>query len=286
MKRRTLASSSLALFFLILVIAPGLCAEENVPTVRIGTVQEQTVYHQVFYGTRLEPFQRSAQRAPIGGIIESVYGKSGQRVSVGDPLCTIRRDLSGRNYKAVQLNADRAGVLAWNELEPGDPVQENQELFTILNTRKLKGTIFLSDLDANAVQVGDYCEVYRGKEASGVSGRVELVLPEPDYETGLFEAQFSLPGDSDLSLGTFVRIEIQKNPYSGIVLPSEHIIRKYGTNHLYIVSNETIELRPIKTGERYGELTTVIEGVEAGEHYVVDSSGRLDDGMSVTIAEE
>ncbi len=268
----------------LLLISAGAVSAQDV-TVKTAPVREENVFHQIFYGTRLEPASRVPQRAPIPGIVEEIQVETGERVSPGTVLCTIRRDLSSRNYKAVELTSDSYGIIGRNDLKSGAPVQESQELFTVLKTDTLKGTIFLSDLDADAIRRGDRCEIFQGKEPTGITGRFELIYPEPDYSTGLFEAVFTIPGDSGVETGSFVKIEIRKNPYSGLVVPARHIVRKYGKDHLYIVKDGVVELREVKLGERYGEVAALIDGVSEGELFVTGSSGRIDEGMKVTVEE-
>ncbi len=253
--------------------------------VKTATLGNMELYRSVFYGCRLRPQQRYPQRAPIGGTIEAIKVAEGEFVRRGQLLARVRRDLSGRNYKSVEITANRSGTIGHYELRPGDPVQEKQQLLTILDTSSLRGEIWVSDKDIVSVRQGDEAVVFESSKPTDIRGRVVAVPPEPDYESGLFNVEVEFRPQPGLFVGKFLRIELRKDPYSGLAVASEHIQRKYGKDHLFIVKSGAVELREVETGESYNEMIAILSGVEAGERYVVSAGQRISDGTPVKIAE-
>ncbi|MFW5711014.1 MAG: efflux RND transporter periplasmic adaptor subunit [Spirochaetota bacterium] len=251
--------------------------------VKVAVLETMNLYRSVFYGSRLRPQERYPQRAPINGTVETIAVSPGQRVSRGQPLAAVRRDLSGRNYKSVEISADRSGTVGRYELRPGDPVQENQELLTILDTSTLRGEIWISDKDIAAIRPGDTAVVFENSVPTEIRGRVVSVPPEPDYESGLFNVEVEFSRQPGLFVGKFLRIELRKDPYSGLAVPSEHIQRKYGKDHLFIVNDGVVELREVEIGASYDEMVAISGGVAAGEQYVVSAGQRISDGTPVKI---
>lgn len=251
--------------------------------VKVAVLETMNLYRSVFYGSRLRPQERYPQRAPISGTVETIAVSPGQRVSRGQPLAAVRRDLSGRNYKSVEISADRSGTVGRYELRPGDPVQENQELLTILDTSTLRGEIWISDKDIAAIRPGDTAVVFENSVPTEIRGRVVSVPPEPDYESGLFNVEVEFSRQPGLFVGKFLRIELRKDPYSGLAVPSEHIQRKYGKDHLFIVNDGVVELREVEIGASYDEMVAISGGVAAGEQYVVSAGQRISDGTPVKI---
>ncbi|MCF7948061.1 MAG: efflux RND transporter periplasmic adaptor subunit [Spirochaetia bacterium] len=253
--------------------------------VKLASLESMNLYRSVFYGSRLRPQNRYPQRAPIAGTLEDIAVSAGQQVSRGQLLGSVRRDLSGRNYKSVEIIADHSGTVAHYELRPGDPVQEKQDILTILDTSALLGEIWVSDKDITSVRPGDTAVVFESSEPTDIRGRVAAVPPEPDYESGLFKVEVEFRPQPGLFIGKFLRIELRKEPYRGLAVPSEHIQRKYGKDHLFIVSDGVVELREVQTGASYDELVAITGGAEAGEQYVVSAGQRIGDGTPVKIAE-
>lgn len=253
--------------------------------VEVAALQSMDLYRSVFYGSRLRPQNRYPQRAPITGTLEDIRVSAGQRVSRGQLLGTVRRDLSGRNYRSVEIIAGRSGMVGQYDLRPGDPVQENQELLAILDTSGLRGEIWVSDKDIASVRPGDTAVVFEASKPTDIRGRVAAVPPEPDYESGLFKVEVEFRPQPGLFIGKFLRIELRKEPYRGLVVPSEHIQRKYGQDHLFIVSDGVVELREVQTGGSYDELVAIESGAQAGEQYVISAGQRISDGTPVKITE-
>jgi multidrug efflux pump subunit AcrA (membrane-fusion protein) len=253
--------------------------------VKVAALQSMNLYRSVFYGSRLRPQNRYPQRAPITGTLEDIRVSAGQRVSRGQLLGTVRRDLSGRNYKSVEIIAGYSGTVGQYDLRPGDPVQENQELLTILDTSSLRGEIWVSDKDIASVLPGDKAVVFEKSTPTDIRGRVAAVPLEPDYESGLFKVEVEFRPQPGVFIGKFLRIELRKEPYSGLAVASEHIQRKYGQDHLFIVSDGVVELRAVQTGAVYDEMVAVTGGAAAGEQYVVSAGQRISDGTPVKIAE-
>ena len=253
--------------------------------VQAATIEKMDLYRSVFYGSRLRPRQKHPQRTPIAGTIETIEVSEGETVRRGQLLARVRRDLSGRNYKSVEITADRSGTVGRYDLQPGDPVQEKQHLLSILDTSSLRGEIWVSDKDIVSVRTGDEAVIFEGPNPTDIRGKVFSIPPEPDYESGLFKVEVEFRPQPGLFVGKFVRIELRKDPYSGLAVSSEHIQRKYGKDHLFIVNNGVVELREVQTGASYDELVTIESGVRAGEQYVVSAGQRISDGTPVKIAE-
>lgn len=251
--------------------------------VEAATLENRHMYRSVFYGSRLRPRERYPQRAPISGTVETITVSPGQRVSSGDQLGSVRRDLSGRNYRSVDINAGRSGTVGQYDLQAGDPVQENQELFTILDISSLRSEIWVSDKDIGAVRPGDTAIVVENSNSSTMRGKVVSVSPEPDYESGLFKVEVEFRPQPSLFVGKFIRIELRKDPYYGLSVQSEHIERKYGKDHLFIIAGGVVELREVQTGARYDEMVTIQSGARAGEQYVISATRRISDGTPVIV---
>jgi len=263
----------------------GSPAEDNAVPVEVSPLKVQELYRSVFYGCRLLPARRSVHRSPISGSLESLAVKTGQRVSPGDLLFTVRRELTGRSYNSAAVRAYDGGIIAEYELQSGDPVQENQAILTVLDDSAYTGEILVSDKDIRTVKIGDSCVVFEDREPTSVTGQVTLISPEPEYESGLFPVELRFPRSPGLFIGRFLRVELRKEPYRGLAVPSQNIVRKYGEDHLYIVRDNTVELRPINVGASYGDLVTITGGVSGGELFVTSSTRRITDGAAVRIVE-
>jgi len=263
----------------------GNPAEDPAVPVEVSELKVQDLYRSVFYGCRLQPANRFVHRSPLTGSLESIAVRTGQRVRQGDLLFTIRRELAGRSYNSVPVRAVSGGVVADYDLRTGDPVQENQALITLLDDSAFTGEILVSDKDIGTVRIGDSCVVFEDRKPTSIVGRITIIAPEPEYETGLFPVELRFSRVPGLFIGKFIRVELRKEPYRGFAVPSQNVVRKYGEDHLYIVRENTVELRPVSVGASYGDLVTITDGVSEGELFVTSSTRRISDGDTVRIVE-
>lgn len=266
-------------------LAP-LCAQEDRPPVqvRVVTAEETEAYTGVMYGARVEPADRFDIRSPLTGTLVSFAVREGSRVGPGDLVCTVRRELSGRSFQAVEVRAEKAGRVSVLHVRTGDPVNEGASVLTLIDDSAYGITILVSDRDAPDVKAGDTCSLYNDGSLLPVQGRVASKAVEPDYSTGLFEVTLAVPKHPSVGIGNFLRVEIKKDFFRGIVVQTEYLERRYGGLYLPVVTEDaTVELREVTPHRTYGPRTALAGGIEPGERYVVWSDLRLQDGAPVEV---
>jgi multidrug efflux system membrane fusion protein len=97
-------------------------------------------------------------------------------------------------------------------------------------------------------------------------------------------AQFDNP-DNALFPNQFVNAQLLVNTLHDVVtVPVAAIQRGAPGSYVYLVNaDNTVSVRPIKTGPADGPTAQVVSGLSAGERVVVDGTDRLRDGARVTI---
>lgn len=82
--------------------------------------------------------------------------------------------------------------------------------------------------------------------------------------------------------GWTVEIEVLKGRSENAVLvPERSVFRMRGADYLFVVKNDVLELRAVKTGLRNRDFCEVVSGLSKGETVVADPDPGLDDGMKV-----
>jgi multidrug efflux system membrane fusion protein len=91
--------------------------------------------------------------------------------------------------------------------------------------------------------------------------------------------------DSRLWPGQFVdvRLRLEERP-NAVTVPAAAVQTGQNGNFVYVVgAQNTVELRPVATGERFGDLAGIDRGLTGGEVVVIDGHLRLAPGVSVRI---
>lgn len=118
------------------------------------------------------------------------------------------------------------------------------------------------------------------------TGRVIALDSQIDTTTGTVKvrAQFDNP-DNALFPNQFVNAQLLVNTLHDVVtVPVAAIQRGAPGSYVYLVNaDNTVSVRPIKTGATDGPTAEVVSGLSAGERVVVDGTDRLRDGARVII---
>jgi len=105
---------------------------------------------------------------------------------------------------------------------------------------------------------------------------------EPDYDTGLFMLTFHFPERRQGHIGEFVIINLPVDRESGIFVKRDVVTRRYGAYYLWIVNGEQeLEAREVVLGTVYGDVVKIHAGLESGERYLSQLTGREKEGSKV-----
>ena len=118
------------------------------------------------------------------------------------------------------------------------------------------------------------------------NGYVEAISLIPEGSSGLFKVEVSYPKYSDFFIGKFLELEIRIKPFSGVVVPIEWVIAKYGKNYLYIYNDGVVDMREVELGERYGKEYAIVSGVKVGEQIITGYDRLLYSGLKAQITEK
>lgn len=121
------------------------------------------------------------------------------------------------------------------------------------------------------------------------SGKVLAVDNQIDTATGTFKlkAQFDNE-DQTLFANQFVNIKMHLDTlHATILAPTAAIQRGANGAFVYVVKNDnTISVRPVKTGAVEGEIVAILEGVSFGEKLVIEGTDKLREGSRVNVVKQ
>ena len=119
------------------------------------------------------------------------------------------------------------------------------------------------------------------------TGQLATLDNEIDTTTGTvkLKAQFDNK-DESLFPNQFVNIRLLVDTLTGVALvPRSAVLHGAPGDYVYVVQpDDTVAIRPVKTGPAQGERISIQSGLAPGERVVVDGTDRLRDGAKITIA--
>lgn len=264
---------------------PGAPDGGSNPGPPVAAAEAVERYQSISAGGRLRPKIRIEHQPTVSGIVLEVFVRQAQYVSRGQDLFSIERDDAAGSFKAAVVTARISGIVSEISIQPRDEVDPGQRGVMIIGTGGFELQATISDKDAFKVAVGD--DVI-GNTVDGVelSGTLTGRSVEPDYSTGLFTLTFEFPNGETADVGEFVMVDLPVDRTTGIFLPRELLVRRYGQFFLWVVDEDNLlEIREVKTGKVIGDEVLITEGLSVGERYLTRLTGREKEGEPLEIPE-
>jgi multidrug efflux system membrane fusion protein len=129
----------------------------------------------------------------------------------------------------------------------------------------------------------------RDGSKSLATGELSVIDSQVDSTTGQIRLRAAFANDNrTLWPGSLVSARLLVRTEQAVtVIPSPGVLRGQEGDFVYVVTKDnTVEARPVTTGESVDGYTAIAAGVELGEQVVVDGQARLAPGSHIDIKEE
>jgi multidrug efflux system membrane fusion protein len=117
-------------------------------------------------------------------------------------------------------------------------------------------------------------------------GILAVIDNQIDTTTGTIRLKATFPNE-DLQLwpGQFVNVRLLLSmKKDALVVPSSVVQRGPSGTYAYVIrGDQTVEMRPVKTGQGDGGDVLIEEGLSAGEQVVVDGQYKLQNGSKIRL---
>ncbi|MEM7252324.1 MAG: efflux RND transporter periplasmic adaptor subunit [Pseudomonadota bacterium] len=186
----------------------------------------------------------------------------------------------------MRVESPVGAVVAARLAEPGDFVERNTHVLTLIEPKSLMSEIAISEMVLPHIQVGD--DVSIRIDALGPArhrGRVQRVHPEIDPRTrqGIVEVVL-VPIPNGAKAGQFARVSLTTTSMARFIAPFSAIRRDRDGEFVFrLTSNSSVERVAVRSGRRIADRVEVLEGLDAGDHVVVRGFLGLTPGKTVKI---
>lgn len=183
------------------------------------------------------------------------------------------------------VTAPISGVVASRGIKPGNLVQINTPIFTIVDNSRLEATLNAPEREIETLKPGQAValtvDALPGKQFEGTIDRVSPVV---DAGSGTFRVVCAFDGGGLLQPGMFGRIRIAYDQRANaLVIPRNALLEDGGAPSVYTVRGAKAMRIPVKLGYTEGEWVEVREGLREGDPVVVAGKAALRDGTQVQV---
>ncbi|HEX8392532.1 MAG TPA: efflux RND transporter periplasmic adaptor subunit [Longimicrobium sp.] len=200
-----------------------------------------------------------------------------------------RSGSSRREVTDTRVVAPVNGVVEKRVVNPGEHVNQNAPLFTLVRGDVLELAAAVPERDAASVQPGQAVRFVA--EGNQFTGRVARMSPSVDPATRAVTVYVQVPNpDGRLRAGSFASGRIvSRTVADALVVPAAAVREgREGARVVYRIVNGKLDMANVTVGltdEAQG-LVQITQGLTEGDRVVVGNVGVLGEGMSVRMAGE
>ena len=198
-----------------------------------------------------------------------------------------QRDQIKIQISQTEIRATCSGLISKRMAKLGNVVNANSELFRMVVNGLIELDAQVAENDLAAIQSGQRVLVGTAAKASSiVEGTVRSVAPTVDPATRLGTVHVTLPMNSPIKPGQFVRGEIMFGKYTAKVIPDAAILYHDTVPYVYVVGEDSsVSQRTIQVGRRQHNIAEIRNGLVTGEKVVLQGSGYLKPGDRIRVAD-
>jgi RND family efflux transporter MFP subunit len=195
---------------------------------------------------------------------------------------------ANRDSARARLNAARSGVTAANEqleytvvrapyagivskrhVELGELVSPGQPLISGLSLQQLRINVDVPQSMFTAVRKIGKAFVHVDGERIAAESLTFFPVADPGANT--FRVRVNLPdGAATLYPGMIVKVGFVVGEAQRLLIPASAVVRRSELSAVYVSDEDTVSLRQVRLGRRYGEFLEVLAGLAEGEAVATD----------------
>jgi RND family efflux transporter MFP subunit len=178
----------------------------------------------------------------------------------------------------VVISAPETGFVAVREVTPGQRFEQGEELYRILDIRKVWIIADLFENEASHFKPGAAALVYHPQLHKKYQAQVSKVLPQFNTVTRTLQVRLESPNPNyDLRPDMFVDIEFPLNLPPSISIPAEAIVDTGFSKTVFVDRGKGMfEPRKVETGSRFNGQVEIQSGLMEGERIVVSGNFLID----------
>ena len=181
----------------------------------------------------------------------------------------------------TRVTAPYTARLVRREVDEGATVLAGTPLLVLDRKGEWRVRAQLPEACFGRVAAGDAVIVEIPAIGKTLSGKVTEILPATDPHSRSFEIKIALTGGSELSAGMYARVGLSSGARPALLVPAEAIVQRGQLSGLYLVEEDTLRFRLVRTGRHIDKQVEILAGLDDGATVVVGGVEQARDGARV-----
>ncbi|MCP4123987.1 MAG: efflux RND transporter periplasmic adaptor subunit [Bacteroidetes bacterium] len=192
----------------------------------------------------------------------------------------------------TSVKAPFSGTITEKYVNGGDLASPGRPMFHIESGKTFQAEAMIPESYINSVEKGDEVKVVVKSSGREIGGKINELSQSSLNTGGQYLVKINLDKkdltDVKLLSGMYVNVLVPSNGTAGqtgkITVNKDAIVTQGQLSGLYTVSDQqTAVLRWVRLGRTFGDQVEILSGLSAGEQYVVESEGRLLNGIKIEL---
>nr|WP_018240240.1 efflux RND transporter periplasmic adaptor subunit [Ensifer sp. BR816] len=231
---------------------------------------------------------RARQLRPSGAISdEKIAERLTDEQMAKASLESQKAALDNQKIKLAQttVTAVDDGLITSRTADLGAVVSTGTELFRLVRQQRVEWQAEISARYLSRISEGLSVEV-NGPDERPIQGKVRLVGPSVNTETGRAIVYVTLPTDVHPRVGLYVTGSIEIKTTSALAVPETAIVFRDGISYVFTVGDDR-RVRRVRaeTGRRKNGEVEIVSGIDPSSRVVASGGAFLSDNNLVNIAE-
>jgi membrane fusion protein, multidrug efflux system len=225
---------------------------------------------------RLQPMY-SRKTLPEVKMVEVETGRAQARLAVS---------MARKNLEDTVLKAPVAGIISSRHVNAGASAAPGLPAFTLVQTATMMATAPVPEMQVAKIKRGAPARVTIPALGKTLDGAVREIAVIANPLTRTYDVKVALPNPAgELRVGMIADVHLGIGGDGGelVVPPAAIRVDERGATYVFVVSNNTLQRRPVTVARFVGEGTALTEGVREGELVVTSGTPMLADGLTVRL---
>ena len=198
----------------------------------------------------------------------------------------VARDLAQMQLEYATVRAPISGVVSTRHIKTGNMIRENDPAFRVTDFDPLRAVMHVPERELNKLREGQTATLrFDALPGEVFNGRVKLISPTVDPETGTFRAIVEVRDPSrQVKPGMFGRVQIQYDQRdNALLIPKQAVLEEDDESAVFVVQDSIAVRRVVTTGYTSDNRIEILDGVAQGERIVITGQATLQDSARVEV---
>lgn len=251
---------------------------------RMTALYNQGAISQVDYEnakSRAETAQAQLTAAQLAQ--KSAYNNAAAQVQTAQAALAVAR----QKLSDCVVTSPISGQVSQLTIDGGSIVSPQAPTMTVIDNSSLKVGIQVLERDIDKITIGMPATVEVPSIAVSSPATVSEIAPAADSKTGMFQVYVQLGADSGQILtGMNANVTLDsgdKDQSMALYVPNKSVHSDKSGSYVFTLNGSQLKKQPVTVGEQKNEYTQIKDGLGKDDHVVVQGSGQLSDGMTVSV---